>query len=875
MAEMKSPERLREDMTNATSLAQERAKINDFRFDPESSLSNASAPNSATYPVRYSAFKDTLMALRRDEFKPELEKQIQFVEALNRLDRYVESNINSDIKTLREHQVDVFEDIRTALEQGVTSGYIKLPTGAGKTAIFCELSEVLGLKTLVVVPTKDLLLQTRDQMRRFATTIPESEVGVWYSDQKDEKRQINITTYNSMISNFRKGEISKTDFDLIILDEAHYGLGAGSFDVISELKESALVIGFTATPEYHVDKSLNSLLDEPIHSLDAVSAIKRGILAPTSAVAVYINADLSNVKISSDGNYNEYDLQRAVNTEAINTAAIQTMQSVFPDKKAIAFCAGIQHAEDLAQAMVSAGLRADFVHGNDPQREEKLNKLKNGDIDILCNADLLIAGFDCPSVSVCLNLAPTASRVRSEQRGGRAMRLDPTDPDKHAVVVDFIYPDSRAQVQSVIYSDILNGQVVVTPTEESTTVSRPDWLVKRTESLKATGVEVLLTMDELARVLPKITNKAASQQISSEIEIPTGWKHKVEICKELRMTGGKFEQTIDRLSEKVLANSQTFVIKNRSKIFYSPEIQAEIEQLSRPTGYAPEGWISVNKMKGDYSLSKEALPKLISEIREKDPSCIATYFGKDYHRPSLHINQDGLKLVESLIGRPPPKGWEKFIVASGRQTPQARTMTKIITELITDGREHGYFNVGKSQILFISPALKKEATQRYKELHSTTNLARELDLPLNLCESFAKELSRKNPEHFPYSAQLKTERSPTGDRMAELRKLQLSASAERQLDTSHLSSDGYEKLKQNICNTLPAPQSWLTIGEILETNRGMYFEIERAANKLLGEGTFGPEHRREYKSRRGPIQTHYSVELVEAIVQLQKSPNYR
>jgi superfamily II DNA or RNA helicase len=871
MVEMKSPDHLREDIAKATALVQEKTDLNNFNFAPESPLDN-NQTNKENYPVRYNTFRDTLTALRSNEFTPDLEKEVKFVEALNRLDRYVNSNIHSDERILRDHQVDVFEDIRTALEQGTTAGYIKLPTGAGKTAIFCELAEVLGLRTLVVVPTKDLLLQTRDQMRRFATTIPESEVGVWYSDQKDDKRQINITTYNSMISNFRDGSITKEDFDLVILDEAHYGLGGGSFDVVSELKESAVVIGFTATPEYHVDKSLNSLLDEPIHSLDAVSAIKRGILAPTSALAIYVNADLSNVKISTDGNYNEFELQKAVNTEVINQAAIKAVQTMFLDKKAIAFCAGIQHAEDLAKQMTAAGLKADFVHGNDPQREDKLNKLKNGEIDILCNADLLIAGFDCPSVSVCLNLAPTASRVRSEQRGGRATRLDPSDPNKHAVVVDFIYPDSRAQARPVIYSDILNGQVVVTPSEEATSITRPDWLVSRSESLKATGIDVILTTDELARVLPKGSDDAKTQEISSELEVPNGWKNKVEICKELHLTGGRFEQTLDRLSDKIAANSQTYLINKRPKTFYSPELQDQIQELSRPVGYAPKGWISVNQMRQLYGISQQALPRFISEIRRNDSANIATYFLKKYHRPILHVSPEGIKQLESMIGKPPPKNWERFSVSTGRQTPRVRIMSQIVNQLISEGAEHGYFLRGKTETLYISPEVNHEANRRYKEMYSLKNLSRELEIPINLCESFAKEVARKHPECFPYRSQLLSEKEQANAKIKDIRGAQTQMSSTYQMDMNHLSQDGFDNLRQKICNTLPAKSSWLTAGEITLANRGLMInDIERVGKKLITDGNFGAEHRREYISRRGIIQDHYSPELTEGIINYLKT----
>src|SRR5437868_11220543 len=38
----------------------------------------------------------------------------------------------------------------------------------------------------------------------------------------------------------------------------------------------------------------------------------------------------------------------------------------------------------------------------------------------LCNARVLVEGFDEPEAEVCINAAPTLSKVMAEQRGGRS-----------------------------------------------------------------------------------------------------------------------------------------------------------------------------------------------------------------------------------------------------------------------------------------------------------------------------------------------------------------------------------------------------------------------------------------------------------------------
>ena len=63
-------------------------------------------------------------------------------------------------------------------------------------------------------------------------------------------------------------------FDIIFLDEGHKALGAKSKHIIKEVNPSTLIIGFTATPDYHASRSLESLLPVMIHRLDLKEAIK-------------------------------------------------------------------------------------------------------------------------------------------------------------------------------------------------------------------------------------------------------------------------------------------------------------------------------------------------------------------------------------------------------------------------------------------------------------------------------------------------------------------------------------------------------------------------------------------------------------------------
>ena len=74
---------------------------------------------------------------------------------------------------------------------------------------------------------------------------------------------------------------------------------------------------------------------------------------------------------------------------------------------------------------------------------ETLAAYERGEINVLINAQLLAEGWNSPRATVCMHLAPTASRRVYQQRIGRIMRMHPRK--EAGVVVDFVDPRGDAQ----------------------------------------------------------------------------------------------------------------------------------------------------------------------------------------------------------------------------------------------------------------------------------------------------------------------------------------------------------------------------------------------------------------------------------------------
>ena len=145
------------------------------------------------------------------------------------------------------------------------------------------------------------------------------------------------------------------------------------------------------------------------------------------------------------GDFEERALAAALDHQALNQAAASLYRERFDTTPGIVYAAGVDHAYNLAQEFRAAGLKAEAVSGRTPpvRLAETLAAYERGEINVLINAMLLAEGWNSPRATVCMHLAPTASKRVYQQRIGRIMR---THPRKEAgIVVDFTPKSAHAQ----------------------------------------------------------------------------------------------------------------------------------------------------------------------------------------------------------------------------------------------------------------------------------------------------------------------------------------------------------------------------------------------------------------------------------------------
>ena len=91
-------------------------------------------------------------------------------------------------------------------------------------------------------------------------------------------------------------------------------------------------------------------------------------------------------------------------------------------------------------------------------------RFERGEVDVLCNAMLLAEGWNSPRATICMHLAPTASRRVYQQRVGRVTRRN---PGKEAgLVIDFVHPattrdETIVTLHSLLDRDVYRGGAIV------------------------------------------------------------------------------------------------------------------------------------------------------------------------------------------------------------------------------------------------------------------------------------------------------------------------------------------------------------------------------------------------------------------------------
>src|SRR5215204_1023054 len=380
----------------------------------------------------------------------------ELIAANQREDDELNGNGNGSTDTAGEPDEDEDEDMTAEGEAEVVDlkrdpGAVRRfrfrhPTASGKTIAaggFVEAARTLGV--LILTHRRLLVSQfTRDLTDEGYGERMEPIVEKNAPRPSETKNPITIQTYAWFARHVKS--IDRDAYQLVIADEAHTALGEKTSAAIRSFPEP-LYVGMTAT-EQLIAKQVSDVFPASVDDLPLQDAARRGLIAPLRDLRVPPAAAISSVPIVG-GDFEERALAAVLDHQALNQAAASLYRDRFDNTPGIVYAAGVDHAYNLAKEFRAAGLKAEAVSGRTPpvRLAETLAAYERGEINVLINAQLLAEGWNSPRATICMHLAPTASRRVYQQRIGRIMRLHPRK--EAGVVVDFT-PKSATHNERVV-----------------------------------------------------------------------------------------------------------------------------------------------------------------------------------------------------------------------------------------------------------------------------------------------------------------------------------------------------------------------------------------------------------------------------------------
>ncbi|MEM1559997.1 MAG: DEAD/DEAH box helicase [Ignisphaera sp.] len=363
--------------------------------------------------------------------------------------------------SLREYQEEAYKRWR---EKGCR-GVVVLPVAAGKTLIALKAIEDLKMKTLILVPTIDLLHQWRDNVSKFLG-IPRNNVAI-YGGGKHDIGYITVMTYDSATLNLYK---YFNFFGFIVADECHHAVSQ-SYRTALTMITAPCRLGLTATPfrSNGLHKFYDGIIGPIVYILEKEDLQTKGYLANHREDKIYV--ELSKEELDM---YKEYmkiyidfcrkrfpgvkdpkkkfqlilkfasrdsEAREALRAKhrarkiALSTdrkiEIVEKLLSMYKGEKILIF----SRYTDIIKKISRQFLIPRILHDTpEEERKKYLDMFRRGEISILATAMALDEGVDVPDASVAIVVSGTGSYREYIQRLGRILR----PKNKEALLIEII-----------------------------------------------------------------------------------------------------------------------------------------------------------------------------------------------------------------------------------------------------------------------------------------------------------------------------------------------------------------------------------------------------------------------------------------------------
>ncbi len=290
-------------------------------------------------------------------------------------------------------------------------------TGSGKTAAFSLpiLAKIDPTEKhpqlLVMAPTRELAIQVADACEQFVKYSKGINIVTLYGGQRydiqlralKQGAQVVVGTPGRILDHLRRGTLSLAELKAIVLDEADEMLRMGFIDDVETV--------MAELPEHHQTALFSATMPEPIRRIT-----KRFMNDPQE---VKIKATQQSAPDIAQSCWYVHGFRK-------NEALLRFLE-VEDFDAAIIFTRTKSGTLDVTELLEKHGFRAAALNGDMTQqlREQTLERLRSGSLDIVVATDVAARGIDIERISLVVNYdipLDAESYVHRIGRTGRAGR---------------------------------------------------------------------------------------------------------------------------------------------------------------------------------------------------------------------------------------------------------------------------------------------------------------------------------------------------------------------------------------------------------------------------------------------------------------------
>lgn len=308
-------------------------------------------------------------------------------------------------------------------------------TGSGKTMAFAlpcveAVSAMPGkaTKAVVVSPTRELAMQTHEQLSGLAALVGLKCVCLYGGSSKDDQRalmhrgkDIIVATPGRLKDFMSDGTVDLSGAKFVVLDEADRMLDKGFEEDIKMIlgecppREKRQTLMFTATWPYSVQSLASSFMVEPVK----IAIGSGGKETENGSVELQANTRIAQTVEVVEPHDKEFRLMQILK------------EHQHGDKKndrILVFCLYKKEATRIEAMLARKGIRVCGIHGDlrQEQRTKSLEAFKSGQTPVLVATDVAARGLDIPEVKLVVNVTFPLTIEDYVHRIGRTGRAGKT-----------------------------------------------------------------------------------------------------------------------------------------------------------------------------------------------------------------------------------------------------------------------------------------------------------------------------------------------------------------------------------------------------------------------------------------------------------------